>query len=416
MRGIANCEGTPVGADTGKGLQPVAPLNVCLEQRRNAALRFSGVLKMGLLNYRNPGDNVRLWRVYANSVLRYGTFKKILNALKTEAAYRRRDVFVSSRPYILFVEPLYYCNLACPLCDRQVFDDARDGDAGKLSFEIYDRVLDELGDYLFQCQIFGQGEPLMNWKLTRQIIERTHARRIFTELSTNCTLLDEETADEIVDCGLDYLVCAIDGVSQESYEVYRVGGRLDAALAGLHHVIAARERKKSALMIEWQFLVHAHNQHEVEAARRMAEELGVTLRLAPLRGMEWDAQLQDYWLPKTGAWAHEFDTARPLNDFPCYFLWRSLVLNSNSKIARCLIYQNATQYTDLRRGSAMDAYNHRSVQQARRLFRREAPLTEEFPIPCRSCGQFARHHGDRVVDRNTEMRQALARTTADAVK
>lgn len=368
--------------------------------------------EMSLLNYRNPGDNMRLWRVYANSVFRYGTTKKIINALRTEAAYRRRDVFVGSRPYILFVEPLYYCNLECPLCDRQVFADARLGDAGKLSLQIYDRVLAELGDYLFQCQIFGQGEPLMNWRLTRQIIERTHARRIFTQLSTNCTLLDEEVAAEIVDCGLDYLVCAIDGASQETYEVYRVGGRFDDAIAGLRHVVEARRRRRSsAPMIEWQFLVHAHNCHEVPAARRLAAELGVPLRLAPLRGMEWDPGLQEYWLPKTGPWSHEFDTGRPLNDFPCYFLWRSLVLNSNANIARCLIYQNAAQYTDLRRGSAMDAYNHPSVQEARRLFRSEAPAQADFPLPCRSCGQFARHHGDAVIDRNTETRRELARTT-----
>jgi pyruvate-formate lyase-activating enzyme len=374
-----------------------------------------GGREMALLNYRNPGDNMRLWRVYANSVLRYGTFKKIVNALRTEAAYRRRDVFVRSKPYILFVEPLYYCNLECPLCDRQVFPEARDGDAGKLSLETYDRVLDELGDYLFQCQIFGQGEPLMNWRLTRQIIERTHARRIFTEVSTNAKLLDEEVADDIVDCGLDYLVCAIDGVSQESYETYRVGGRLDDAMAGLRHVLAARARKKSSLMIEWQFLVHAGNEHELPTAYRMAAALGVPLRVAPLRGMEWDAALEERWLPESGPWTYRFDPARPLNDFPCYFLWRSLVLNSNSKVARCLIYQNATQYADLRHGSAIDAYNHPSVQQARRLFRREAPLGGEAPTPCRSCGQFARHHGDPVTDRNSEMRQALARTRAEAL-
>ena len=371
---------------------------------------------MGLLNYRNPGDNTRLWRVYANSVIRYGTIKKLVNALKTEAAYRRRDVFVQSKPYILFVEPLYYCNLECPLCDRQVFAEARGGDAGKLSLEIYERILDEIGDYLFQCQIFGQGEPLMNWKLTRQIIERTHARRIFTELSTNCTLLDEDVADEIVECGLDYLVCAIDGVSQQTYATYRVGGRFDDAMAGLRRVVEARRRKRSALMIEWQFLVHAHNEHEVPEAQRIAAELGVKLRLAPLRGMEWDPALQDYWLPKEGPWAYKFDTARPLNDFPCYFLWRSLVLNSNSKIARCLIYQNATQYADLRHASAMDAFNHPSVQQARRLFRKETPAAADFPIPCRGCGQFARHHGDRVIDRNTDMRRALARIATEAVE
>ena len=73
---------------------------------------------LSLTHYRNYG---RLWRVYGRSVVRYGSLRKGANAIRTEWAYRRRKVNVSSHPYILFVEPLYYCNLACPLCDRERF-------------------------------------------------------------------------------------------------------------------------------------------------------------------------------------------------------------------------------------------------------------------------------------------------------
>src|SRR5438874_11238020 len=166
-----------------------------------------------LLNYRNYG---RLWRVYVRSAWRYLTPRKLANALRTEYAYRRRVSDVRSYPYILFLEPLYYCNLDCPLCDRQVFPDARKekGAAGKLSLELFDRLIDEAGQYLFQCQLFGQGEPLLDWPRSRAIIESCHQRKIFTLLSTNCTLITEPMADEIVTSGLDHLVCAIDGVSQ----------------------------------------------------------------------------------------------------------------------------------------------------------------------------------------------------------
>ena len=75
-----------------------------------------------MLNYKNYG---RLWRVYGRSVFKYGTLPKIWNALRTESAYRKRQIDVTSSPYILNVEPLYYCNLECPLCDRQGFNLAR---------------------------------------------------------------------------------------------------------------------------------------------------------------------------------------------------------------------------------------------------------------------------------------------------
>src|SRR4051794_9085148 len=113
--------------------------------------RRPGTGLMSFLNYKNYG---RLWRVYGRALLRYGSLTKLLNALRTEVAYRRRVADVRSAPFILFLEPLYYCNLDCPLCDRQVFPEARKKDAGRLSLELFDRILNEVGDYLFQCQIF----------------------------------------------------------------------------------------------------------------------------------------------------------------------------------------------------------------------------------------------------------------------
>lgn len=354
-----------------------------------------------LLNYTNAGQNSRLLHMYARSVLQYGSVKKVVNALRTEIGYRRRDVVMKSKPYILFLEPLYYCNLDCPLCDRQVFPLARKNDAGKLALDLFDRILDEIGDYLFQCQIFGQGEPLMNWKLTRSIIERAHARRIFTQIGTNCTLITPELADQLVTSGLDYIVCAIDGVSQEAYETYRVGGKVADALEGLRLVVEAKRRHNAKIGIEWQYLTHSRNEHEVPLARKLAAELGVLFRTAPLCGMEWDREAEETWLVP-GAKRHELGTT--LNDFPCYFLWRSLVLNSNGKVARCLIYQNASQYVNLRNSSVMDAYNHPSVQQARRMFREEPmPAGGELPSPCDGCGYFARHHGKAPWDRNSRL-------------
>lgn len=354
-----------------------------------------------MLNYKNWG---RLWKVYGRSFLRYGTPKKILNALRTELAYRRRKVDVRTPPYILMLEPLYYCNLACPLCDRQVFPGVRQGkEAGYLPLEMVDKVLHEIGDYLFQCQIFGQGEPLMHWRLTREIIERFHRRRVFTLLSSNMTLVTEKIAEEAVTSGLDHWVAAIDGVSQEAYEQYRQGrvSNVEKCFEGLRQLIEARRRHKSRMTIEWQYLFHKGNVHEIERARSMAEELGIWFRPSPLRGMEFDSRLQKQWLPNDEAYrvAGTAKEGETINDFPCYFLWRALTLNSNTQLARCLIYQNVSEFGSLRDHSVMDLYNSPSQQAARALFNKGEPHTEGFPAPCHNCSFFERHHGGPNMDK-----------------
>jgi len=358
---------------------------------------------MRILNYRNPG---RLWRVYGRSVLRYGSPKKFLNAIRTELAYRRRADYVRSMPYVLFLEPLYYCNLDCPLCDRQIFPDARHGaDAGKLSMELYDGLLEEAGDYLFQCQIYGQGEPLLDWARTRQIIEKSHRRRIFTLMSTNCTLVKPRIAEEVVASGLDHVVCAVDGLTQETYERYRTGGSVDDALLGMRRFVDEKRRQRSRIEIEWQFLVHRYNVHEMGLARSIADDLGIFIRFAPLRGMEFHTHLQDYWLPEDGTTFQDgkLDIGQINSRYPCYFLWRSLVLNSNGKMARCLIYQNVAEYASLEEMSVREIYNHPSVRRARQLFRKGPVPEGDFPSPCNNCSFYGREHGGPNMDKHSSL-------------
>ena len=355
------------------------------------------------MNYRNYG---RLWRVYGRSVFRYGSARKFWNAARTEWAYRRRHVDVPSRPYILFVEPVYICNLRCPLCDREKFASARTiakgtEDTGRLSLDVFDRVLDEIGDYLFQCQIFGVGEPMLDWPLTRQVIERAHRRRIFTLMSTNATPLTAKTAAEVVGSGLDHVACAIDGVSQEAYARYRVGGRAEQAIGGMRLLAAERDRQRSGIEIEWQYLVHRHNAHEVGEARRIADDLGVTLRCAPIGGVEGDPELQDYWLPPGGEWQDSrVASGRPRNDWHCYWLWRGAVIDSSGRLCRCPGYQTLARMTPAADG-VMATYNGPGSQRSRELFSKGKGVPDgPFPAPCDTCSFYRRERGGPYLDKS----------------
>jgi MoaA/NifB/PqqE/SkfB family radical SAM enzyme len=271
--------------------------------------------------------------------------------------------------------------------------------------ELFDRLLDEAGDYLLQCQIYGQGEPLLDWARTRAIIEKSHQRRIFTLLSTNCTLVTPKIAEELIASGLDHLVCAVDGITQESYQHYRVGGKVVDAIDGMKRFVAERRRQNRQIEIEWQFLVHKYNLHEMDQAKRMADELGVFIRFAPLRGMEYEPALQEHWLPSGDAPFQDgrLEYGQTNSTYPCYFLWRSLVLNSNGQMARCLIYQNVAEYGDLAQSTVRGLYNHPSVQRARQLFSKRAVPDGDFPAPCGNCAFFGRTHGGPNLDKHRSL-------------
>lgn len=335
----------------------------------------------------------RLWRVDARSVLRYGTPRKFFNALRTEWAFRRHASDVRVRPYMLVVEPLYYCNLSCPLCARETAPHARKGkeNAGKLPMDVFDQVLDEIGPYLFQCQIFGNGEPLLDWPLTREIVRKAHARRIFTLMSSNCTLITEKMAGEIVASEIDYIICGIDGVTQQSYEAYRVGGDVNDALDGMRMLVDARRRQGRKTFIEWQFLINRFNTQDMPEVERRAAELGVYLRMAPIGGVEADPKLRQHWQAEVSQQAMGDQTACSGTD--CTYLWRTLTLNSNGQLARCNYFGNIAQLGPVRGRSVVEMYNGPSTRRARQLFSRTGVSEGEFPFPCNNCAVFHRRHG-----------------------
>jgi MoaA/NifB/PqqE/SkfB family radical SAM enzyme len=364
---------------------------------------------MRLFNYVNHG---RLWRVYGKSVIRYGTLRKIWNALRTEWAYRRRQIDVRTPPYILFIEPIYYCNLRCPLCPRERHPDARSDDKSRLPLDLLEKIFDEIGDYLFQCQIFGNGEPMLDWPRTKSVIEAAHRRRIYTLVSTNCTIMTPKMADEVVTSGLDYLICAIDGTTQATYEKYRVGGRFERAFAGMKMLVEAARKHKSAIELEWQFLVHHYNHHEMDQARGLAKELGIYLRFSPIGGIGEEEKDQEDWLAPSPNWQQNKEIpGKPLHDFHCYWLWRSLVINSNGNLARCPGFSNIAQMASLHEHTIMSVYNGPASQRSRQLFREVSPGAGDFPSPCCDCTFYARHHGNVNAPEEAQ-RERIALTVA----
>ena len=66
--------------------------------------------------------------------------------------------------------------------------------------------------------------------------------------------------------GLRHLIISLDGVTQGTYRKYRQGGDVELVFENMNKIISAK--KSSGLetpVIEWQFLVFKHNEHEIQS-------------------------------------------------------------------------------------------------------------------------------------------------------
>jgi MoaA/NifB/PqqE/SkfB family radical SAM enzyme len=101
-------------------------------------------------------------------------------------------------------------------------------------------------------------------------------KKIYTATSTNAHYLSDDNAKRTIESGLDRLIISIDGTTQEVYEQYRIGGKLEKVLEGARNIVKwKKEMKSNTPFIFFQFLVVKPNEHQIEDVKRLAKEIGV---------------------------------------------------------------------------------------------------------------------------------------------
>lgn len=238
-----------------------------------------------------------------------------------------RNSYVLGRPFQLTLEPGNLCNLKCPLCATTTRESSTP--KGMLKGADAARILDRF-PYTVQLVLSNWGEPFLNRNIFA-IIAAAKERDLSVRLETNFTLFDAGQARRLVASGLDVLVVALDGASQESYERYRVGGRIETVLANVRLLRRAQaEAGDRRTAIEWKFVVHKHNEHEVEVARARAAELGMTFRTVDIWTPERES---DEWRPARRDGARErTPSGAPVR---CHNLWQAVTVNFNGDVFPC---------------------------------------------------------------------------------
>jgi radical SAM protein with 4Fe4S-binding SPASM domain len=144
-----------------------------------------------------------------------------------------------------------------------------------LKKDFFTRTIDEIHRELLYLIFYFQGEPYLNPDFL-DMVKYASGKGIYTATSTNAHYLNDENARRTVESGLDRLIISIDGTTQDVYEQYRVGGRLDKVISGAANIVKWKKKLNSRKpFVFFQFLVVKPNEHQLDAVRRLATEIGV---------------------------------------------------------------------------------------------------------------------------------------------
>ena len=217
---------------------------------------------------------------------------KIQNLFLSKYHFLTRGTSLLSSPYGLIVDPMNACQLACPGCvhstrakELQLFE----WGPGILSEAMFGDFMRRYGPYAIEIEFCNYGEPLLNPN-TPKFIRMAKTYLLRTMLSTNIGVkrFDPET---YVNSGLDYMTVSIDGATQSTYEKYRRKGDIETVYKNVRSLTEAKKRLgRRSPTVSWQYLAFEHNEHEIDDAIKMAQQLGVDqLIVATPFDVSWDA-------------------------------------------------------------------------------------------------------------------------------
>lgn len=266
-----------------------------------------------------------------------------------------------------------------------------------MPLSVFERALEQVQETAHTIQFYFQGEPLLNKQLP-EMIAAAHKAGLYTIISTNAQLLNQEMADVLVKSGLNRIIVSIDGFSEESYQAYRIGGSLQKSLNALQCLANAKRTHKSRIRIELQTLRLKTNEHEWDWIKKNYKKLGAThlvFKTAQLYNFEHghplmptDERYSRYKKIADGTYVHK---SSPLHSTPytihrafgalCLRLWSGCVITTSGNVLPCC-YDKDHRHTlgNITTHSLSEIFHSHKANTLRKHI-----LKGDFPEMCKNC-------------------------------
>ena len=280
-------------------------------------------------------------------------------------------------PFILGIEPGNICNLRCPLCPTGQQDQGLQ--KGFMKFDLFKHIFDQLSPALTTVNLYNWGEPLLNNELSRMIeYAKSKNKSIRVITSTNLNISDKSKLTDLLKSGVDEIIISCDGISQETYAKYRVGGDLNLVLENMRYLASEKKRLKSKGPIVWNFIVFKHNEHEVGEAEKLAFAIGVDFRVGLMRTSMKDEIFKPHaesiakdlaWIPDNPRYStydkEKLKTKKQIST--CRKPWQEISINWDGKVFPCCaVYGQGCNFGDASQQPINEIWNNNYFISARK--------------------------------------------------
>ena len=302
------------------------------------------------------------------------------------------------KPKRIRLEASSLCQLRCVSCPMTQKEKRRIIGYGYLKINDFQKLVDE-NPWIREIELSNYGEMFLNPDLL-DILECAYIKKIILTAhnGVNLNTADENILEALVKYNFKAVTCSIDGASNETYRVYRVGGDFDKVIQNIEKINHYKRKYSSKIpLLNWQFVIFGHNEHEIPVARKMAENLNMTFSLK----LSWDdsfSPIQDKdFVKKHGGLdivsRTEYYQKRGLDYMrgACAQLWESPQINWDGKLLGCC-HNWWGSFGDAFESELTNALNNEKMKYAREMLLGKKPARED--IPCATCPMYKRMKAD----------------------
>lgn len=277
-------------------------------------------------------------------------------------------------PRKIFLEVTAHCNIKCPMCPVTTgLDRAR----GTMSYDLFEKILDDVAGKVPQMSLFLAGEPLLHKRIF-DMIEAAALRGVYTIIHTNVLLLNEEKIDRIFQSGLHELSFSFDGPTKERYDRVRVGGDYDECVRLIKRVMQIRRERGASRPLTKIQVIYFQNEDPEEQRRQMREIFAENLpdELTVMPAHSWAGEYQDF--------VRYRENVGHLDKLSiCHMPWDRMAITWNGDVVGCCNDFLARYHNgNVRAQPVLEVWNSPAYRRLRRLVHQKA--YDQLP-PCRNC-------------------------------
>jgi len=258
------------------------------------------------------------------------------------------------------------CQAKCVMCP--VWTDKMTRKRETMTWEIFGKVVDDcVGKKIDEFHLHQSGEPLLIGidelaLRVRYAKDKLNPQGTKVGFYTNGGLMTETASEVILDAQPDFIIFSFDGGIKEDYEKVRAGLNFEEVVANIKYFAKRRIERNlvDKIRMGTMFIPQKANENHVAEYLDLFKGLQFDVGTGGLNNYAGDIDDEKIM--------HRFQHKIREEERPCWRLWTTMVVQSNSKISLCCSDFNGTQIIgDVRNNTIEEIWQGKKLEAIRKM-------------------------------------------------